>query len=194
MPDKSEPLIESEEPTSSEQPEIKEKVEITQEYLDTLREVVRSVSGDPRIGFKLGNTGEGSRAYLFDAENREIILDPNHIEDREEGIFTAAHEAAHVFMSIGPKEMGLSIAKTHELFSQTGFGATNNALEDCSIGELEKIKFPNLEPLIKRNYDKEFASENANLYASQPGSPEEFLVKDFYFRNGYLPRFIQYGS
>ena len=193
MPDKGEPIGQEDQPLPPEQTQ-EGKVEITQEYLDYLREIARSVSGNPKMGFELGTAGHGSKAFLFDAEHQKIVIDPEHIKERGEGIFVLAHEAAHVFMTIGPKELGLTPEMANRLFGQTGFGYINNAVEDCAISDFQENKFIHLGDLINANYDKSFTEENANLWATMPGSEEDFLVREYYQRTGNMPRFIQYGS
>jgi cobalamin biosynthesis protein CobT len=160
------------------------KIDIPREDWESIEIIAKRVGGDFGMEVKLGNPGEGS---FFDLETCSITFDPLHIkENLEQAKFVAGHEGAHRAITPGPKEMGLSLEKIRELYSQIGFGYIQNAIEDPAVNDWMRKRFPGLEPYITNVYDEQLKEENVVL-----STPE---VQRIALRLGYWPRFAQYGS
>lgn len=183
MPEKSKKIY-----SQAEQPkEIFEqalKIEIPKEEWETLRIIAKRVGGDFGMEIKLGEPGEGT---FFSPEGGFIAFDPLHIKDNfEQAKFLAGHEGSHRAITPGPTKMGLSPEKIRELYSQIGFGYLQNVVEDPTVNDWMRERFPGLEPYVNKTYNEWLKKENVVL-----STPE---VRRIAAQLGYWPKFAQYGS
>lgn len=152
--------------------------------LESLELIAQRIGGDLGMKVRLGEPGKGS---FYNTEEVSITLDPKQIsENPSKAKFIVAHEGGHRAISRSPKELGLSDEKINELYSQVGFGYTQNVIEDATDNNWIASRFPGVEGYMKENYDSIFSKENAVL-----SSPE---VNEMAQKLGYWPKFSQYGS
>jgi len=161
-----------------------ENIEIPEKDWQTLKIISQRVGGDFRMEVRLGEPGGGS---FFNPEDGSITFDPLHIKENPElAKFVAGHEGSHRAITPHPKELGLSLEKIRELYSQIGFGYLQNAIEDPAVNDWMRERFPGLKPYIEKTYDQQFKEENVVL-----STPE---VQRIAVQFGYWPKFAQYGS
>ncbi len=173
--------------------EIKEKFNVTEvekpdinlgRDWEIIKIIAKLVGGDFNMEVKIGKPGEGS---FFDSETCSITFDPIHIRENSDlAKFVAGHEGAHRAITPGPRELGLSLEKTRELYSQIGFGYLQNIIEDAAVNDWLKERFPGFREYVKKIYDEQLEKEEAVF-----STPEiERIIESL----GYVPRFVQYGS
>jgi len=161
-----------------------ETIEVPEEEWRTLEIIAKRVGGDFGMEVKLGKPGGGS---FFDPEDGSITFDPLDIKKSpNQAKFVAGHEGSHRAITPHPKELGLSLEKIRELYSQIGFGYFQNVIEDPAVNDWMKKRFPGLKEYVEKTYNEQFKEENAVL-----STPE---VQRMAAQLGYWPRFAQYGS
>jgi len=161
-----------------------EKIEIPEKDWQILKIIAQRIGGDFRMEVKLGESGGGS---FLNSEDNSITFDPLHIRDNiEQAKFVAGHEGSHRAITIYPKKLGLSQEEIRELYSQTGFGYLQNAIEDPAVNDWMRKRFPGLESYTAKTYNEQLKEENAVLSSLE--------VQKIATQLGYWPKFSQYGS
>jgi len=161
-----------------------ENIEIPEKDWQTLKIISQRVGGDFRMEVRLGEPGGGS---FFNPEDGSITFDPLHIKENPEiAKFVAGHEGSHRAITPHPKELGLSLEKIRELYSQIGFGYLQNVIEDPAVNDWMTERFPGLKEYTRKTYDEQFKEEKVVL-----STPE---VQRIAAQLGYWPKFAQYGS
>ncbi|MDD3293051.1 MAG: hypothetical protein PHI45_03490 [Candidatus Pacebacteria bacterium] len=162
-----------------------ENKEVFPEDLQELKEIACQVGEDSETRIMIGQPGGGS---FFNPEQNSITFDPLQIEKNiNDAKFIAAHEGSHRAITSGPKEMGFSNKQIQDYYSQVGFGYLQNVIEDPTVNNWLSKRFPRIGSYSEEIYDKILEKDNVVL-----GSSKE--AQEFYIKNGYWPRYLQYGS
>src|SRR6056297_366307 len=146
---------------NKEQINLKQEDKELEKDFKELELIAQRVGSDFGMKIKLGKPGEGS---FFNPLENSITLDPEHIKNNKESAkFVAAHEGAHKAITKHPAEIGLAIDKIRELYSKTGFGFIQNAIEDPAVNDWFQKKLPGLKEYTQNSYDKQFEKDGAVL-------------------------------
>jgi uncharacterized protein YegL len=154
------------------------------EAFEEVSTIAQIVGGDFEMKVKIGEPGRGS---FFNPEEVSISIDPEHLQkNQNEAKFVVAHEGGHRAISRSPMQIGVSKEVVNELYSKTGFGFIQNAIEDPADNDWFSKKFAGLRQYVKENYDQQFNSDDAIL-----GTPE---IAEYARKLGFMPKFAKFGS
>ncbi|MCB0351921.1 MAG: VWA domain-containing protein [Bdellovibrionales bacterium] len=121
-------------------------------FLLELQIVAQQIAGDLGLEVTVGEPGQGS---FFSFDPPLITLDPLQIlADPERAKFVAGHEGAHRRFSPSPYDVFESRGEVDELYSQPGFHATLNTIEDCAVNDGMSREVVGMRDYTTQNYAK----------------------------------------
>lgn len=145
-----------------------------------LQIIAQQIAGDLGLEIAIGEPGKGS---FFSFTPPRITLDPIQVaQDPDLAKFIAGHEGAHRRFSPSPFDIMSCDAEVEELFSQPGFHATQNTIEDCAVNDGMSREVVGMQKYTTAYYAK---AEKNGLQISTPE------IEAITQRLGREPRFVK---